>query len=116
MKIRIKGNSIRYRLTKTDVDLFYKNRHLQDSTSFGNRQLIYQLKSTEQDDLTASFVDDTITVMVPLAKLNQLAQTDKVGFDGKDGALYILIEKDFQCLDDVAEDQSDNYPNPLAAK
>jgi len=25
-----------------------------------------------------------------------------------------LVEKDFKCLDNVAEDQSDNYPNPLA--
>ena len=116
MKIRIKGNSIRYRLSKTDVDQFYKNQHLQDSTSFGNRQLVYMLKAAEQEGLTASFVDDTIVITVPFAKLNELAQTDRVGFDGKDGALYILIEKDFQCLDDVAEDQSDNYPNPLAAR
>ena len=28
--------------------------------------------------------------------------------------LYILIEKDFKCLDNTIEDQSDNYPNPLA--
>jgi hypothetical protein len=25
-----------------------------------------------------------------------------------------LIEKDFQCLDNTEEDQSDMYPNPLA--
>lgn len=116
MKIRIKGNTIRYRLTKSDVDLFYKNQHLQDSTNFGNRSLIYQLKASEQDGLTASFVDDTITIVIPTEKLDELAKTDRVGFDGRDGALYILIEKDFQCLDDVTEDQSDNYPNPLAGK
>ncbi|MFD2873123.1 DUF7009 family protein [Mucilaginibacter ximonensis] len=116
MKIRIKGNAIRYRLTKSDVNLLYKNLDLQDSTSFGNRSLIYQLKAAEQKSLTASFVDDTITVIIPSEKLDELAQTDRVGFDGNDGTLYILVEKDFQCLDDVAEDQSDNYPNPLAAK
>lgn len=116
MKIRIKGNTIRYRLTKSDVDLLYKNRHLQDSTNFGNRSLIYQLKASEQGSLTASFIDNTIMVTIPSEKVDELAQTGRVGFDGRDGALYILIEKDFQCLDDVAEDQSDNYPNPLAAK
>lgn len=116
MKIRIKGNTIRYRLTKSDVDLLYKNQHLQDSTNFGNRSLIYQLKAAEQKSLTATFVDDTITITIPSEKLNELAQTDRVGFDGRDGALYMLIEKDFQCLDEVAEDQSDNYPNPLAEK
>lgn len=116
MKIRIKGNSVRYRLTKTDVEQFYKNKHLRDSTNFGNRHLVYMLKAAQQDGLTGSFVDDTITITIPVTKLNELAQTDRVGFDGKDGALYILVEKDFQCLDDVAEDQSDNYPNPLATK
>lgn len=116
MKIRIKGNTIRYRLTKSDVDLLYKNRDLQDSTNFGNRSLIYQLKAANQDNLTASFVDDTIAVIIPSGKLAELAQTSRVGFDGRDGALYILVEKDFQCLDNVTEDQSDNYPNPLAAK
>jgi hypothetical protein len=28
--------------------------------------------------------------------------------------LFLLIEKDFVCLDNTFEDQSDNYPNPNA--
>lgn len=39
--------------------------------------------------------------------------TDAVGFENYDNELFLLIEKDFKCLDNVAEDQSDNYPNPL---
>ena len=27
-------------------------------------------------------------------------------------SLYLLIEKDFACLDHSSEDQSDNYENP----
>ena len=27
-------------------------------------------------------------------------------------ALSLLVEKDFTCLDNTIEDQSDNYPNP----
>jgi hypothetical protein len=30
--------------------------------------------------------------------------------------LYLLVEKDYTCLDNVEEDQSDNYPNPLLKK
>jgi hypothetical protein len=48
--------------------------------------------------------------------IREFAETDKVGFEGKHGALNLLVEKDFTCLDNVAEDQSDNYPNPLADK
>jgi hypothetical protein len=48
--------------------------------------------------------------------INALADTDKVGFENTDGELHLLVEKDFTCLDNVAEDQSDNFPNPLAEK
>jgi hypothetical protein len=34
-----------------------------------------------------------------------------VPLDGQE-SLYLLVEKDFKCLDNVAEDQSDNYENP----
>lgn len=30
--------------------------------------------------------------------------------------LSLLVEKDFVCLDERDEDESDNYPNPLATK
>ncbi len=43
--------------------------------------------------------------------------SDRVGYsteaEGKtSGQLSILVEKDFTCMDDSLEDQSDNYPNP----
>lgn len=115
MKIRIKGNTIRYRLTKTDVDLFNREHYIAEHTNFGNKQLTYALAAKDQYAINASFTDDTITITVPAFKADELAQTDMVGFDANDGDLYVLIEKDFKCLDNVAEDQSDNYPNPLAA-
>jgi hypothetical protein len=48
--------------------------------------------------------------------------TDQTGFEyfmdleGTEDKLYLLVEKDFTCLDKVDEDQSDNYPNPLLNK
>jgi len=32
-----------------------------------------------------------------------------------DQSLYLLIEKDFKCLDETTEDQSDNFENPNIA-
>jgi 3-methyladenine DNA glycosylase Mpg len=114
MKIRIKGNSLRYRLTKRDVDQFLKEGYLEETTNFGNRQLIYALQRNGQDNITASFQNNKITLNMPATLATEWAQTERVGFDGQDNELYLLIEKDFKCLDNVAEDQSDNYPNPLA--
>jgi len=48
--------------------------------------------------------------------IQELIDTERVGFENHYGALHLLIEKDFTCLDNVDEDQSDNYPNPLAEK
>ena len=44
MKIRIKGNSLRYRLTKTDVERFSSDGYLQEQTVFGNGMLTYALQ------------------------------------------------------------------------
>jgi len=116
MKIRIKGNSLRYRLTRTDTFRLAEEGHLHEVVDFGSKQLFYALQVVDDEQLSATFKDDTITVNIPAKLLQEFSDTDKVGFEGIHGSLHLLVEKDFTCLDNVAEDQSDNYPNPLAAK
>jgi hypothetical protein len=116
MKIRIKGNSLRYRLTRSDVNTIIKEGRLEEHTEFGNQTLAYALQTIPGYDLSAEFNDNTITLFVPHSMIEQLANTDEVGFENEQGKLFLLVEKDFTCLDNVAEDQSDNYPNPLAEK
>jgi hypothetical protein len=114
MKIRIKGNTLRYRLTKSDVSALGTNGYLQEKTDFAGRPLYYSLKSTGEKELSASFMDNNITLFVPNKMVVELTNTDTVGFENECGQLKLLVEKDFTCLDNVDEDQSDNYPNPLA--
>jgi hypothetical protein len=114
MKIRIKGNALRYRLTKSDISSLADNGYLQEQTSFAEQPLIYALKAVNDDTLSAGFCGNTITLFMPKQMVAELINTEKVGFNGKSGALQLLVEKDFTCLDNVEEDQSDNYPNPLA--
>jgi hypothetical protein len=116
MKIRIKNNSIRYRLTRSDVAGLIKNGHLEDSVNFGLQKLVYDLQIVNDYELSATFNNNTITLFMPKSMINELADTDKVGFESNTHPLHLLVEKDFTCLDNVAEDQSDNYPNPLAEK
>lgn len=114
MKIRIKGNSLRYRLTRSEVDKFSENGYIEETIDFGSHTLAYALQQNRFNNLSAVFEDNKITLFVPLAMVNQWTLTDKVGFEYEENGLFLLVEKDFKCLDDVAEDQSDNYPNPLA--
>ncbi len=123
MKIRIKGNSIRLRLTKSDVDLFEKEGMVEERTDLGTVAFGYVLqRSNEVDQLTASFSDGKIIMYMPETWAQEWTSTEKTGFDshvslGSDGGgLYLLLEKDFKCLDETVEDQSDNYDNPLANK
>jgi hypothetical protein len=116
MKIRIKGNSLRYRLTRTDIDRFATEGYLEELISFGDKTLVYAIQSYNEDELTADFKENKITLLMPDDMVKDWASTEKVGFENNHAPLYLLVEKDFKCLDNVAEDQSDNYPNPLAKK
>jgi hypothetical protein len=115
MKIRIKGNSLRYRLTRSDIAALVKDGYLQESTAFANQTLIYAIKVKQTEQLEAEFTGHQITLFISKAMVRELADTEKVGFNHQGNILHLLIEKDFTCLDNVEEDQSDNFPNPLAA-
>ncbi len=119
MKIRIKGNSIRYRLTKTEIDDFGKLGFLEEKTEFLNgASFYYRLeKKAGITNMEAAFSGNRISIFVPENMAAKWTTTELVGFDTKmkigDGKeLFLLIEKDFVCLDHTFEDQRDNYPNP----
>lgn len=118
MKIRIKGNSIRIRLSKSEVALFAKEGYLEEKTDFGNNTLSYAVKSREGETMSAQLNDNAITLMVPQHLLQQWASTNLVSLEynlpvNNENNLYLLLEKDFKCIDAVVtEDQSDYFENP----
>lgn len=120
MKIRIKGNSIRLRLSRTEVANFAQNGVIEDATTFVEQSFRYRMViSTSHEELSADFDNNTITVYVPEKLSDTWTTSDMVGFEnkmnlGNDRFLFLLVEKDFVCLDNTFEDQSDNYPNPNA--
>jgi hypothetical protein len=121
MKIRIKGNTLRLRLTRTEVAQFAEKDYIEERTDFGGAYLTYALKSYEGDAIAASFENGTITMLLPQAMKTEWTGTERVGFEGnmpvaEGRTLYLLLEKDFKCLDENIGDQSDNYDNPLFAK
>lgn len=118
MKLRIKGNSLRIRLTKTEVSKLAQSGCLQDQTIFPNNRFIYALQSNaEAPELFATFSNNKITINVPESFTKDWPANNIVGLETKmpladNEHLYLLIEKDFVCLDETTEDQSDNYNNP----
>lgn len=118
MKLRIKGNSLRIRLTKTEVSCIADSGYLEEQTGFGNTKFIYALQKTETgNELSATLENNKITMFVPAVLLKDWPQNNIVGFEasillGDNKSLYLLLEKDFVCIDHTTEDQSDNYENP----
>ena len=118
MKLRIKGNSLRLRLSKTEVEQLVVANYLEELTLFGRNTFGYALQVKDDgDQLSADFDGGKITVFIPAIFIKDWAVNEVVGFNATievSGAasLYILVEKDFKCLDEVTEDQSDNYENP----
>ena len=121
MKLRIKGNSLRLRLTRSEIANFGEEGLLEEKTEFINGTFFsYTLQRKPGiDKLEAMFIGNRISIFVPETMAHEWTTTDIVGFENKmdigDGKqLFLLIEKDFVCLDNTFEDQRDNFPNPNA--
>ena len=119
MKIRIKGKSIRLRLSRSEVDTLATQGYVEERTEFFNSTLTYALQAKDEiDNLKADFSENTITMFVPKAWAANWNKDETVGFSHTlnlptGSTLSLLMEKDFKCIDsDTTEDQTDNYENP----
>ena len=92
MKLRIKGNTLRYRLTRTDVDNLSGEGYLEEQTDFPGNPFIYAVQLTDGQSLTASYIDNKITVSMSRNMIGELTDTNRVGFSNNDGQLHLLIE------------------------
>ncbi len=122
MKLRIKDNSIRLRLTRSEVDALRDECVVASATGFpGGRQLRYRVESSPASvNPAAFFSDNAVTIRLPETSVVSWAGTEQVSMSGEqvldDGSrLQILVEKDFVCLTErEGEDESDMFPHPEA--
>ena len=118
MKLRIKGNSLRIRLTKTEVSTLANTGYLEEQTVFPGNQFVYALQSADDAiELSATFSNNKMTMLVPAAFIKDWPANEVVGINTNmplpnEQSMYLLLEKDFVCLDETFEDQSDNFENP----
>ena len=117
MKIRIRGNSVRFRLTKDEVEQLCIEKSIEERTNFSSLDFIYAVKVAETEQLDIHFSNNKITLEISNALIENWETKNRVGFshsvatsNGK--TIDVLLEKDFTCLEDRGEDESNNYPNP----
>ena len=122
MKLRVLDNSIRLRLTRTEVDAVNDDGLVKGRVQFaGSNSFDYVLESspaTVQPE--AHISNNVLTVRLPQADVRKWARSEQVSIQSDqlldDGErLNILVEKDFQCLAPrEGEDESDMFPHPEA--
>ena len=126
MKLRLKNNSARLRLTRREVQQLVETGTVEEKIEFGlkgGEALVYALAvDADKHIFRAALENNKITIFVPHKEVLEWAETEKVGLEteqsiGDGKSLRILIEKDFACLAPRrGEDESDNFPHPSEGK
>ena len=121
MKLRIRGNSIRFRLLQSEVADLSKTKRISEAISFGaakDETLTYAVQISEKvEAVSAGMCENEVCVILPTGVASEWIESDQVGiaasiFNG-DESLEILVEKDFVCLTRTDDpDNEDAFPNP----
>jgi hypothetical protein len=121
MKLRIKGNSLRLRISRSEVTRLLEGDCLEETIQFAPEACARFTYALQQDRLvgrpTIQYTENRVAVLIPVDQANAWGNTDQVGIAediglGQLGSLALLIEKDFACLDRSDEDNQDAFPNP----
>jgi len=123
MKLRIRQNSVRLRLKRSEVDQIASGKSITEETHFPGSVLTYRLDVSDDSKVSASFSEGKLVIRLPISELTQWAQTEQVSIVAEQaledsGTLSLLIEKDFSCLAPghhrPDEDDEDTFPHPNA--
>ncbi len=114
MKLRIKGNSIRFRLTQSEVQQLAAEGKVTETLKLGPT-LNYTIQKNDAAFIEASYKLNEIKINLPISITDNWVHSNKVSIeqtingDGED--ILILIEKDFKCLK-ARPHEADMYPHP----
>jgi hypothetical protein len=122
VKLRIKGSSLRLRLTQGELRDLAESGAVEERVPFGgNAALIYRLKQDPSTpEISATYAENVIEIRVPERAAREWRGTDLVTLEHSQkvsgGELRIVLEKDWACLAPrEGEDESDNFPHPNSA-
>ena len=121
MKLRIKGPTLRLRLTQGEIRALHEAGSVSEEVPFAPQvRLVYRLrKDASARAIRASYSGNVVEIVVPAAAADTWCTTEQVTLaevqPAGAAALSITLEKDFACLAPrTDEDESDNFPHPQA--
>ena len=123
MKLRIKGNSLRLRVSRSELARFQAGERIEETIHFTaapEATLTYALESaTRPSPVTVRYGSREVTVILSKDRARIWSDESEVGVYttldiGAAGSLEVAVEKDFACLDRSDEDNRDTFANPVA--
>jgi uncharacterized protein DUF7009 len=121
MKLRIKGPSLRLRLTQGEMRALLEEGTVEERVPFApGAGLVYRLRrDASTREIVASFRNGVVEIRVPEEQAREWCNTGLVTLAHEqalpEGSLRITLEKDFACLAPrEGEDESDNFAHPEA--
>jgi hypothetical protein len=123
MKLRIKGNSMRLRVSPSEMKRLLSAGRIEEVIHFGpapDARLTYALEQApSEDEMTVRYRPQEVTVILSAGNARAWAEGDEVGIYGSfnvgNGQLELVVEKDFACLD-KKDGNEDTFPNPKGAQ
>ncbi len=113
MKLRLRGNTMRVRLSQSEVEQLEKAGLVEDSVDFTPQPLIYLVHASEDcKQMDVSFLNGWLTLSLPVVKMKKWATSSEVGMEGTCRGVSVLIEKDFACLHAEDAENGDTFPRP----
>jgi hypothetical protein len=122
MKLRIKGNSLRLRVSRSELARFLAGEQVVETIRFAaapEAKLTYALeRGTQASAARVLYRAQEVTVLLSEEQVKAWAQDEQVGVYtlvdiAPEGLLELIVEKDFACLDRSDEDNKDTFANPL---
>jgi len=123
MKLRIRGDSMRFRLKRGEVDQLAAGISIVEETHLPGAVLTYRLDVSENNSISATFDNGSLAVSLPKSRVLGWSNSDEVSLFAEQklsgsNSLSLLIEKDFKCLEPGhhrdCEDDEDTFPHPAA--
>ena len=120
MKLRIKGDSLRLRVSPSDMARLMEAGRVEETIHFGiaeEARLTYALQhAPDVHALATRYEKGQVAVLLPTERARAWAEGADVGVYGAvsvaGGQLEIAVEKDWACLDKSDADNQDTFPNP----
>jgi len=120
MKLRIKGNSLRLRVSRSELTRLMQIGRIEETIRFAPEKdatLTYALEqSVGYEAMTVRWRPQEVAVLLPQEEARGWSEGDQVGLycDCRVGEeiLAVMVEKDFACLDGTEADNEDTFPNP----